>query len=499
MPEDESPLGRLTQHWPRLVVAALIVFGAALRIWILRSPMGQLDSDEAIAGLMARHLMRGHVSFYFWGQAYGGSAEPSLAGPAVLVFGSSRIALKAVSIILSAGASILVWRIGLRTVGRQAALIGAGFFWAGPLAFVWLSTKERGFYQSTMIAGLTVMLCSLRLGERGSWRDATVLGLAAGIGIWSSPQVMYLLLPSLIWLALRCPRHWRLLAAAVPAGVVGLLPAILYNVRNRFTSLDVPSFAYPSTYTDRFKLFFTRGLSYAIGARVPYTQTWVNRAVGPVLTIGVVAVLVVAGVQLGRSWHRFNRSEVLLITVVVYPFIFALSPYSIYIREPRYLYFLSAPLCLLAARVAGRASPAVAVTLAVVAVASMHSLLVWPDRVINQELVTEDPTPLIAELDREGITQAWGDYWLSYETIFATDERILVVPMKVDRHEEWKSIILRNPNPPWLLLRDSPEDKAFQRATAARQITFTANIVGRTIIYKPSSRVVPTDILSELR
>jgi len=52
-----------------LVVAAA---GVAFRVWILNSPLGALDADEAVGGLMARHALHGEFSALYWLANYGG-------------------------------------------------------------------------------------------------------------------------------------------------------------------------------------------------------------------------------------------------------------------------------------------------------------------------------------------------------------------------------------------------------------------------------------------
>src|SRR5687767_7832504 len=52
-----------------LVLAVAIVAGLALRIWVLTTPLGTLDADEAVWGLMARHALDGELSTFYWGQS----------------------------------------------------------------------------------------------------------------------------------------------------------------------------------------------------------------------------------------------------------------------------------------------------------------------------------------------------------------------------------------------------------------------------------------------
>ena len=60
--------------WFAATVIVGVVAGIALRVWLLRLPTGVLDSDEAIVGLMARHMLHQHeFTTFYWGQNYGGS------------------------------------------------------------------------------------------------------------------------------------------------------------------------------------------------------------------------------------------------------------------------------------------------------------------------------------------------------------------------------------------------------------------------------------------
>ena len=75
-----------------------MVVGVLLRWWLLESSQGALDSDEAVWGLMARHLQHGEFPTFFWAQSYGGTIEVILTVPVFWVFGSSTAALRVVPI-----------------------------------------------------------------------------------------------------------------------------------------------------------------------------------------------------------------------------------------------------------------------------------------------------------------------------------------------------------------------------------------------------------------
>ena len=109
-----------------ILVAVAAVAGLVLRVWILAGPLGALDSDEAISGLIARHMLDGEVSALYWLGNYGGTLESAVAAAVFAVFGSSVLALKLTTLALYAVAGVLTWRVGLRTVGPRAAQVGGG-------------------------------------------------------------------------------------------------------------------------------------------------------------------------------------------------------------------------------------------------------------------------------------------------------------------------------------------------------------------------------------
>src|SRR5688572_5435696 len=149
----------------RLCLAALLIAGVALRIWLWSSPLAAVDGDEAVVGLMARRMLDGEFQAFFWGQEYGGVHEAALVAILLAVRVPDAIAMELVPVALHAAAAAVVWRIGLRTIGSRAAALAAGLFWAMPAAFLWQSTKERGYYGAVLVAGLSAVLFALRLRD----------------------------------------------------------------------------------------------------------------------------------------------------------------------------------------------------------------------------------------------------------------------------------------------------------------------------------------------
>ncbi len=438
---------RRASVWTLLLVAATLA-GAALRVWILASRLGTLDSDEAIVGLMARHALDGEFSVFYWLSLYGGSQEALGAAAVFAVFGSSVVALKVVPIVLFGAAAVMTWLIGRRTVGEPAARIGAVLLLVWPPFSVWWTTKERGFYAMGLLCGLTVLWLALRLRERDSRLDAAVLGFALGFGVWATQQSLLLALPALLWLALRRPATYRLAPVAVAGFVVGALPWLAWNARHGWSAVFPSAVAgQNSSYGQRFVDLFTTVLPTWLGLRLPYSLDWVfGRAVG-------IALLALALAGLGIALVRRPRGlEPLLFTGALFPFFYAASSYTYYVTEPRYLVFLAPPATLLLARLLTRpAAAALALTAAIAF--SVYGLLRIDDqgrflpRAARDVRVPPDMGPLIGFLERRGANRVLADYWIAYRLSFESRERIVATSTRFVRYVPHDRLVRRSAYP----------------------------------------------------
>src|SRR5437870_12537506 len=86
-----------------LFIGVLVLIAAA-RFAILLTSQTHVHSDEAIIGLMGKHILEGrYFPFYMYGQPYNAGAawDASLAAIAFAFFGVSVISLKSCIVVLS--------------------------------------------------------------------------------------------------------------------------------------------------------------------------------------------------------------------------------------------------------------------------------------------------------------------------------------------------------------------------------------------------------------
>src|SRR5919204_6812177 len=169
-----------------LGLLALLLVGLALRLAIVASPLGEIDGDEAVVGLMARHIaFLGERPVFYWGQPYLGSLEAFSAAPLFRVFDSSSLALKLVPTAYSLGFLALSGLLARRLFGDGPALATAAYLALPPSMWAVWSQKARGGYAELLFVGEALLLVTLWLAARPSVRGALVWGLLGGLALWS--------------------------------------------------------------------------------------------------------------------------------------------------------------------------------------------------------------------------------------------------------------------------------------------------------------------------
>ena len=374
---------------------------------------------------MARHALHGEFSVFFWLQTYAGSLEALVTAPFFAVFGSSTLLLKLVSAAFYAVSALVVWRIGVRVLGEPRATYAGVLFWIAPAFLVWASTKAY-LYGGAILCGLLALLLVLRLDEQATVREWALLGLVLGVGWWVTPTIVLTAAPALGWLAVRAPASWRRAWPAVPAFLVGASPWLAWNVRNGWLSLHVASGAAGAhqSYAERLADVFRYTLPTWLGLRVPYSLDWLlGRAVGIALVAAALAALAcgIAG--------RTRALEPLLLVMVAFPFLEALSPFTSFVKEPRYLAVVGGVIALLLAWPLRR-TPVAAAVLAGVLALSIAGLAVMEHQRdvqfgIGTVKIPGDLSPLLRRLEREHATRVIANYWLAYRIDFESKERIV--------------------------------------------------------------------------
>ncbi len=225
----------------------LVLAAAALaRGLVLASGAVSFHSDEAIVGLMARHINQGARPVFFYGQPYMGTLDSwlvalgfRLAGESVLTI---RLAQSALYLLTTASAFALAWRLTRR---RAAALVtGLAFALPPPLLAVYTTASLGGYGEVLLLGHLALLLALPPRAPESVRRRAlrcALLGLCAGLGWWVNGLIIVYLLPAaaVTLAALARRRRGALLALALAAAgfAVGSAPWWAYDFAHDHAAL----------------------------------------------------------------------------------------------------------------------------------------------------------------------------------------------------------------------------------------------------------------------
>lgn len=456
-----------------LAFLVLVTFVSAIpRLFLLWITDAGIESDEAIVGLMAKHINAGREwPIFYYGQPYMGSLEAFVAALYFKLFGQSNLSLKLVPFTFSLFLIPAVYLLARQVTDRLGARIATLLVALPPSTLVIWSSKARGGFMELVFLGTLTLLLTSRIFSRRSAVKAnqrnlsfwyyTGLGALAGLGWWTNNQMIFYLLASSIVAAMfllqsdGIRRGVKILLVSLSGFALGSAPFWYFNLVSAPRLQTFYRLGETSDFDTTLKHlagFFQQALPILLGAR----RLWDTQ--GEVFPGATVLVYLVLAISLllfplvrSRSQAFAANSSVdregsaaswpklqLLVFSLVVPVVFSHSALGWLSQEPRYLlpiysvvFIFTGAVCswllglqsfiprvfggfLLVAQLAVNLSSNYLNTLAV------------PDQpfVHKGERVMENQQPLYQWLLVHGYNHVFTNYWIGYRMAFETDEQI---------------------------------------------------------------------------
>jgi hypothetical protein len=411
---------------------------------------------------MARHILQGEFPVFFWGQPYGGTLEAHLAALLFYLFGASRLTLALSPFLFSLAFLALTYRLGCelfdRATGRVALLLVA----VAPPTLVSHSVTTWGHYISHLALGSLVLLLAFRTARVPDppGRLVLVLGFAAGLAWYNSPQSVHYLVAAGLFLLLQRPRFpARPLAwLVVPGFALGSLPLWLYNLGGPALS----TFAAVSTRGRRGDLgdsllrYFADKVPDLLGASMA------RPGLALALGVGVLALHALALGHLVRH-VRLPGSRLLLLLLVVTSAVVVVG----YNRgsATRYLLPLYSAVPIMVAAfleaLRRRSAPAFAVALGGLLAANLAANVaeadVFDDRKLALYLGRQARDVRLVEfLRRDGLTRVYVfDFWDAYRLTFEAAEQVVFAEPKPSYRAAYTRMVDAAPRYGYVIRRPS--------------------------------------------
>ncbi len=497
-----------------LLIAVLVCLGLALRLFFISGRGSIIDSDEAIVGLMAKHINEGRPwPIFYYGQPYMGTLESFVAAIFFRLFGQSNVSLKLVPVVFSLFQIALVYLLALRFVTRKGAAIAGLLTALPPAGFLLWSTMARGGFIELVVLGTLSFILAIDILRTETPRSTQFLflGIILGLGWWTNNQMIFYLVPLalvfLAWFGARFPFKkaisWLLLTAT--GFFVGSAPFWSFNLlrKPRWQTFELLTRPQNSTgFSDHFSGYFSEALPIIFGARRFWSDVdlfpYATPVAYAVYSIVLLLFLIRAVRSSGDAWTRAANGIVLVFLLTV-PLIFSASSFGWLSKAPRYLLPLYSVLfiCIAAASddlwrlgsLPARASAflLVAVTLFINTASTWIGGLAVPAQpfVAHGDRVAEDQSELYRWLAANRYSHIWTNYWIGYRTAFETNETVTFSRFgdpRTLRIPEYESEISPFDNDEVYVLVQS-ESRYWRAALARLGYAFRVSKVGEYVVF----------------
>jgi flagellar biosynthesis protein FliQ len=424
-------------QWVRLISAVMnrrtglliaLILALITRIWLVwvlrwNSP----NADEAVAGLMARHIEEGRdFPVFFYGQSYFGALEPYLNALLFRLVGFNPNLIFVLPVVFAVASVWGEYRLATKFAGIGTALSAALVIALAPGALLDGTLSAAGGFGLALLFELAAIVLFMDLFYADSVTVRPFLGfcLISGLLFWVwqiyIPIFLFLIL---LWIARKPRVRARLAAAGGALFLASSSPLWIFNFAHGGATFAEVFSKFAAADTSAGPLAFAKSF---VGNRVwnlaAYMQAWLSSLSGgnPVL---LVAIVIGIGLALHSSRARWNLQSLslaplLLLCIAAVAFLFGH-------RSPRYLYIL--PFLLVPSALSGWRQLGHPVVIGVTGVIILTDIAS-----IGQVVLTYPPRPdwsaVIDSIESTRLSYGYSDFWNAYPITFVSAEQIIISP-----------------------------------------------------------------------
>ncbi len=419
-----------------LILMCIVLSGIVLRLTLLFTSQGVVGSEEAIMGLMARHILfNGETYTFLWGQPYMGSIEALLAVPVFFLFGASSLTLKTIPLIFSILFIITSYILVKLTLGENVGLISALLVSLSPVFLTVFSMLANAYIENLFYGSLVLILSYLIAYQSEGRRQLylfLIIGLVAGIAFWNNLTSIIYLTAAFLFLVFEW-RRW--VSGFLPkilmflGGVVfGSFPLWFFNLRHqwvtfRFLSGGLNSQTILFNRIEQIFINFGNLLGVARAIVGGGQSALTDFIVYVLYAISFLYALYFFVTKINSQYsERRNGLKIFLILVLVLAVFFSFSRYG-GLNEARYalILYLILPgfLALFLRDLQKRSLMLVVILLAIIIFSNLLG------NIKDMQNAPPQPQLLAGFLTSNNISYAYTDFWTAYQLTFVSKEKIV--------------------------------------------------------------------------
>ena len=519
----------------------ILLLTAGFKIILLLGDVFPFNSDEAVVGLMAKHILDGERPIFFYGQAYMGSLDAWLTAGGFAVLGEKVWVIRLVQVLLYlATVTLTMYFVWLYSNSAWPPVI-TGLFMAFPVVNMMLYTTVSlgGYGESLLFGTLLLVVYTLYLKkETGSFASLgllTIIGLISGFGFWVNGITLVYSLPviGLIFWHLRdkdakqksFKNILTKFTGLILGLLIGLIPWILYVSSNGLAVIisenigkvvDVSGESYLFSLLLHLRNLVLFGVTAIFGIRPPWGLEILAK---PILPLAVVAWILIF--YLARKHSNKDQAQELfrlislVILVLVLGFIF--TPFG---NDPSGRYFIPVVhmLAILAGYTLGKLAykPLLPGVLSVVILAfniwgvvecawkNPPGLTTQFDPIAQVDhRYDEDLIDFLLTYDEKA---GFSNYWVSYPLAFLSNEEIIFVPelpyhqdfrhtTRDNRYPAYSETVLTSEKVAYITTNHPQLNERIRNGFYLNKITWKEKLIGDYMVfYSLSGKVLPDDL-----
>jgi len=422
------------------------------------------NSDEAIVGLMGKHIIDGERPLFFYGQSYMGSLDAYFVALSFLIFGEKVIAIRIVQIALFFLTIVnLYFYVIIAFQNRKAAFFSAILLIFSPINLILYTTVSLGGYGEALLIGSSVLMISALLCRNAEFQavDSKVFvlllsaGFITGLGLWVNPISLTLSIPAVLGTIVRLiltrvqPKNLLKIILSVLVGF--LIGSFLWwytfvvHKDIRFltelfgSAVSVEKGNYFTIMLQHLATFYLFAPTVILGFRPPWDTVLIGKYFIPIVLI--FWILILALFLNKRKTFTFSIRISFFILFGILLLVFTGYVFTSFGTDPSGRYFL--PFFIALAVAVGflleEFPKKKIIYLLFLCVVSYNIYGVISLAKVFPYLTTQFYAPaqvdhgymdeLINFLKMNNETVGFSNYWVSYPLAFQTDEEIIAVPL----------------------------------------------------------------------
>jgi 4-amino-4-deoxy-L-arabinose transferase-like glycosyltransferase len=514
-------------------VVILLIFHFAYRFFLLSIDAFPFNSDEAIVGLMAKHILEGKHFLYFYGQSYMGSLDAYLIAIGFRLLGEKVFVIRLVQIILYAISIVFVYLfIAKAFKNNQMAFLGSLFFVFPPVNVVLYTTVTLGGYGEALLIGIVGFYLSEiileKIGDKNVMSFVLLQGFLVGLGLFVNPLSLTIMIPAVVYMIYRLVRGKNIynIKGCIPVFIlsffIGSSPfwySLLFS--NGIFALQeitgsavaVETTSYLSKIFSHTASFFLFGLSVIFGLRPPWNVEWIGIFFIPIV---IFFWFLIFYLILSRKHHEETIEKFLFLLLVAVITIggFIFTSFGV---DPSGRYFL--PIIFPISVILGYSifyfrNKLVSILFVFVIAYQIYgvfSLSAEKPYLTTQfygpaQVDHSNISKLIQFLQEEKELYGFSNYWVSYPLAFLSDEKIISVPQlpyhndlrfteRDNRIDYYNDLVQLGERYFYITTNNPPLDKLIQEKLSENKIEYKIkNINDYQIYYDLSKKITPQEL-----